>query len=156
MGLSVVLHSAEWSTGVGCSVAGNSEVEVRFGIGRKEGAFEVVVPVVQPAVVPFRPTWRLMHPVDFGRRARGAAFLSWSPGSAPAVWLHGCRNAWCIGAGSSGAFVAREVRRAGRATFRVQLGWIRAGIPWSGITTRSPRADRPVGFSESPLWDRRP
>ena len=78
------------------------------------------------------------------------------PGSAPAVWLHGWREAWSIGAGTSGVFVAREVRRVGGTAFRVQLGWMRAGIPWSGVTIRSPWEYKPVGFSESPLWDRRP
>lgn len=156
LGLSVALHSEVWSTGVGCALSGTGGVEARFGIGHQEGAFEVVVPVVQPVVLPFRPTWRLMRPVEFGRGARGAAFLSWSPGSAPAVWLHGWREAWSIGAGTSGVFVAREVRRVGGTAFRVQLGWMRAGIPWSGVTIRSPWEYKPVGFSESPLWDRRP
>ena len=156
MGLSAVLDSEVWSTGVGCSVAGNGGVEVRFGIGCPEGAFEVVVPVVQPAVVPFRPTWRLMRPVDFGRGARGAAFVSWSPGSAPVVLLHGWCEAWSLGVGSSGIFLAREIRGTGGTTFRVQCGWMRAGIPWTGVTSRQPGFDRPVGFSASPLWDHRP
>ena len=117
LGLSVALHSEVWSTGVGCALSGTGGVEARFGIGHQEGAFEVVVPVVQPVVLPFRPTWRLMRPVEFGRGARGAAFLSWSPGSAPAVWLHGWREAWSIGAGTSGVFVAREVRR------NIRRGW---------------------------------
>ena len=156
LGLSVVLQSEVWSTGVGCSLTGQGGVEVRFGIGRPEGAFEAVVPVVQPAVLPFRPSWRFMRTVDVGRGARGAAFLSWSPGSVPAVWLRGWREAWSIGAGSSGVYLAREVRCAGGTTFRLQCGWMRAGIPWTGITTRQPMLDRPVGFSESALWNRWP
>lgn len=156
MGLSVVLHSDVWLTGVGCSVADNGGVEVRFGVGRPEGAFEVVVPVVQPVALPFRPAWRLKRTVDFGRGARGAAFLSWSPGSAPAVLLHGWRKAWSIAAGSSGVFLTREFRCFGETPFRVQCGWVRAGIPWTGVTTRQQWSERPVGFSESPLWNRRP
>ena len=156
LGMTVALHSEIWSTGIGCSVAGTGAVDVRFGMGSQKGAFEVVVPVVQPAVLPFRPTWKVMYPVDFGREARGVAFLSWSPGSVPSVFFRGWRGEWSVGAGSSGCVFARAFPFGGGLAVRVQLGWMRTGIPWLGVITREPRLDRPIGFSESPLWDRQP
>ena len=145
------------SVGMALSAVGRVGTSVRFGLADcRVGAFEVEVPAVQHPAMPLRPVWRLKRPVEFGRRAFGAAFVRWSPGRLPRVSLVVQRDGWSVGVGSAGVFVAREVILFRSAKVQWRFGLMRASIPWCGATIGRVEPWRPVGFSASSLWDVRP
>ena len=145
------------AVGVALSFVGRAGASVRFGLAdRRLGAFEVEVPAVQHAAMPLRPVWRLKRPVEFGRRALGAAFVRWSPGRPPRLSLMAQRDGWAIGAGSDGVFIARQVILFSSTTVQWSFGLMRSAIPWFGATIGRVEPWRPVGFSASSLWEVHP
>ena len=145
------------SIGMALSHVGRMGTNIRFGLAdRRVGAFEVEVPAIQHPAMPLRPVWRLKRPVEFGRRASGAAFVRWSPGRPPRVFLMAERDGWTLGAGSAGIFLARRVILFRATAVQWRFGLLRSSIPWFGAAIGVVKPWRPVGFSASSLWDKRP
>ena len=145
------------SVGMALSAVGRVGRSVRFGMADcRVGAFEVEVPAVQHPAMPLRTVWRLKRPVEFGRRAFGAAFVRWSPGRPPRVYLTAQRDGWRFCVGSAGVFVAREVILFRSTKVQWRFGLMRASIPWCGATIGRVEPWRPAGFSASSLWDLSP